>query len=46
MAEPLQVEKLVTLLNEIVRLQFYGELVVKFEEGRIIYCKKTETIKL
>lgn len=41
-----QVDKLVALLNEIIRLRFYGELVIKFEAGKITVCKKTESIKL
>ena len=46
LAEPAQIDKLTLLLNEIIKLQFYGELVIKFEAGKITVCKKTESIKL
>ena len=41
-----QVEKLVNLLHELTASKFYGELVIKFEAGKITVCKKTESIKI
>uniref|UniRef100_A0A6M3KHS5 DUF2292 domain-containing protein n=1 Tax=viral metagenome TaxID=1070528 RepID=A0A6M3KHS5_9ZZZZ len=38
--------ELVTLLQNLIVGKFYGELVVKFEHGKIVHCKKTESIKL
>ncbi len=38
--------KLIALLNVLIANKFYGELLLKFEAGVIVFCKKTETIKL
>ena len=38
--------KLLSLLNDLIATRFYGELLIKFESGKIVLCKKTENIKL
>ena len=39
-------EELITLIKDLITRKFYGELVLKFEAGVIVQCKKTESIKL
>ena len=39
-------EKLFSLIRELINNKFYGELVIKFEAGKITVCKKTESIKI
>lgn len=39
-------KKLFDLIRELTDNRFYGELVIKFEAGKIIVCKKTESIKV
>ncbi len=39
-------ERLVELIKDLITRKFYGELVLKFEAGVIVQCKKTESIKL
>jgi hypothetical protein len=39
------VEEMILLLKELGREDFFGGLEVKFEKGKIIYCKKIEIIK-
>jgi hypothetical protein len=39
-------EKLIALIKDLVAHKFYGELVIKFEAGIIVQCKKTESIKI
>lgn len=38
--------KIVALLNLLIDSKFYGELLIKFESGKIVLCRKTENIKL
>ncbi len=38
--------KIVELIKDLIARKFYGELVLKFEAGAIVQCKKTESIKL
>jgi hypothetical protein len=38
--------KIVELIKDLIARKFYGELVLKFEAGVIVQCKKTESIKL
>ena len=33
------------ILKKLVKKEFYGELLIKFEHGKIVLCKKTETLK-
>jgi hypothetical protein len=33
------------LIRSLVKARFYGELVVKFEDGHALVGKKTETVK-
>lgn len=40
------VEELVHILKELNGKKFYGELLIKYEAGHIVYIKKTECIKL
>lgn len=39
-------DKIVSLLTEIMHQGMYGEVVIKFEAGKIIIVKKTESIKI
>ncbi len=39
-------KKIFELIRELRENKFYGELLVKFEAGKIIVCKKTETLKI
>ena len=39
-------KKLIELIKNLVDNKFYGRLEIKFEEGKIIVCKKEESIKL
>jgi hypothetical protein len=41
-----RMEKLIQLIKELVREKFYGELVIKFECGQIVLCRKNESIKI
>ncbi|MFQ5915776.1 MAG: hypothetical protein ACE5JS_21595 [Nitrospinota bacterium] len=37
---------LIAMVRELATRKFYGELLIKFEHGRIILLKKTESILL
>jgi len=39
-------EELIALIKDLIGRKFYGELVLKFEAGVNVQCKKTESIKL
>lgn len=41
-----QYVRLVALLSELMRGQYYGSLDIRFENGKITVCKKTESIKI
>lgn len=38
--------KLVSLLNSLIESRFFGELLIKFEAGKIVLLRKIENIKL
>lgn len=38
--------KLFEIIKELIDNKFYGKLEIKFENGKIVLCKKEETIKL
>ncbi len=38
-------ERLIELLKSLVMKAWYGELVIKFEAGKVVHIKKTESIK-
>jgi hypothetical protein len=38
--------KLMELVNDLKNQNFYGELLIKYEAGKVVICKKTETIKI
>ena len=38
--------KLITLFETLIKNKFYGEILVKMENGNIVIVKKTESIKL
>lgn len=38
--------KLIELIKNLVDNKFYGSLEIKFEAGKIVICKKEESIKL
>lgn len=39
-------EALFHLIRKLTKECFYGELVIKFEKGKIVHCKKIESIKV
>lgn len=39
-------DRLITLLKDLVNKHFYGEVLIKFEAGRIVLIKKVENMKL
>jgi len=39
-------KNLVKLIQDLVEKRFYGQLVIKFEGGKIVLCQKTESIKI
>ena len=41
-----QADALLTLVRAIMDRRFYGEVLVKFEAGRIVIVKQTESVKL
>lgn len=40
------VKKLFELIKSLMDNKFYGSLEIKFEAGKIVVCKKEESIKL
>ena len=43
---PLGVSKISNLIEELMLINFYGTLQLKFESGKIVHCIKQESIKL
>lgn len=41
-----RMEEIIKLIQSLMEKNFYGELLIKFEAGKIIICKKTESIKV
>ena len=39
-------KKLCELIKGLIENKFYGSLEIKFESGKIVHCKKEESIKL
>jgi hypothetical protein len=39
-------DKLITIIRELIEKRFYGELLIKMEAGKIVIVKKTESIKV
>jgi hypothetical protein len=39
-------KKLIQVIQDLIEKRFYGQLIIKFEAGKIIHCQKTESIKL
>ena len=39
-------KKLIELIKDLVDKKFYGSLEIRFEAGKIVVCKKEESIKL
>lgn len=39
-------KKLIELIKSLMDNKFYGVLEIKFEAGKIVVCKKEETLKL
>lgn len=39
-------EKLINLIKSLMADKFYGSLLIKFEAGKIVACKKEESIKI
>jgi hypothetical protein len=40
------VNRIIKLIQDLVKNGFYGQLILNFEAGKIVLCKKTESIKL
>jgi len=38
--------ELIKLLKQLADLRFFGELLIKFEAGKVVIVKKTENIKM
>ena len=43
---PIQNQELESLLTQLRRQRFYGSLELKFEAGRVVLLRKSETLKL
>lgn len=39
-------DELIRLIKDLTRLKFFGEVLIKFESGRIVLVRRTENIKL
>lgn len=39
-------DKIVSLIKDLIAKAFYGELTIKFEHGKIVLVRKTENMKL
>lgn len=39
-------KKLFEVIRDLTDNRFYGELLIKFEAGKIVVCKKTESLKV
>jgi len=39
-------EKLIELLKKLIADRFFGSLEIKFEAGKVIFLRKTQTIKV
>lgn len=39
-------EKILKLIKSLTEQNFYGTIELRFEEGKIVFVKKTETIKV
>jgi hypothetical protein len=39
-------DKLISIIKELIVKKFYGELLIKFENGNIVILRKTESIKI
>jgi len=38
--------ELIKLIQQLASLKFWGELLIKYENGKIVLVKKTENIKM
>ena len=41
-----QIKKIFQMIQDLVNACFYGELILKFESGKIVHIKKTESLKI
>jgi len=41
-----QVEQCAIIVADLVKREFYGDVVFKFEAGKVVQIKKTESVKL
>ena len=39
-------EKLLKIINDLIRSKFWGVLEVRFEDGKVVFVRKTAHIKL
>lgn len=39
-------KKLFEIIKHLIETKFYGSFTIKFENGKVIQCKKDESIKL
>lgn len=40
------IERLVTIIEELMGRKFYGSITLKFEDGKVVHIKKEESIKI
>lgn len=38
-------DKIITILKELITSKFYGIIELRFEDGKIVHIRKTENIK-
>lgn len=38
--------ELIKILQQLMTLRFWGEILIKFEGGKIVHVRKTESIKI
>ncbi len=36
---------IIAVINKLSKGLFYGELLIKFEKGNVVFCKKSKTMK-
>ncbi len=39
------IKRITEIIEQLISGRFYGSIIMKFEDGRILYIKKEETIK-
>lgn len=44
--QPSEIDKLNHLISKLEQDKFYGELAIRYESGKVVVIRKTESIKL